>query len=123
MKAIKQKAKRKVSKVAKLISDFESRIDKGVAYLNRTNPKWYENIELNNLDLKSPFSCVLGQVFDDFWEKVNREGYIAQKGKMSVDLATERAFVLPTAKDGEYELLTRLWWLRIISLRSNLNLD
>lgn len=48
------------------------RVARGVAFLDRTQPGWWDRINLLTFDIRRPCACVLGQVFapaDDYgWE-------------------------------------------------------
>lgn len=124
MQATKTKPKkRKVSKVSLLIKEFSKRVDNGAKYLNRAKPGWYRNIELDQLNLADASVCVLGQVYTHFWDKVVEEGQEKERGMMTKEESIARGFLLDSAKDGEYELLTRLWWLKIVGLRNKLEIN
>jgi hypothetical protein len=41
-------------------------VRRGAALLDRERPGWENEINLLNLDLQSPRSCVLGQLYDEF---------------------------------------------------------
>lgn len=41
----------------------DERVERGVAFLDRTQPDWKDRVVVNTLTLSSPCDCVLGQVF------------------------------------------------------------
>lgn len=114
------KTKKKILTVSQLIKLFSHRIDNGVKYLNRNKPGWYNKIVLDDLDLKYGHTCIVGQVFGHFWNRVLDKEEKPERNKMAHAKAVERGFILEETKDNEYDLLTRLWWLRVVSLRNKL---
>jgi hypothetical protein len=53
--------------------DVSERVTRGVAFLDREVPDWRSRIVINDLDLSSTCSCVVGQVFGE--DAAQEEGY------------------------------------------------
>lgn len=84
---------------------FEDQIAKGVEYLDQDlGPSWFERIDLQQLEMEDCFRCVIGQLYSDFWKKLNFE------------LGDSLGF--STWTEGGYELLTQEWKARISQLRT-----
>lgn len=96
------------------------RVEKGAKFLDRNVPDWYNGrhkIDLECLDLSSPSSCVLGQVY-----KIN--GYSRGLVRLKLDDAQAMAYgfeaygvISRLTLDDEYALLTRHWRREIRSRR------
>lgn len=65
-------------------------VKRGVKLLNRRNPGWHEAIDLRDLDMDSPWCCVLGQLYHSFtlglmelkvWGKGTTYGFFPRKDK------------------------------------------
>lgn len=84
------------------MSKYDAAIDKGIALLDERVPTWCTKMQLDHLDLKSPDSCVLGQVYGSFGQGWDALGF---------DFPGEYGF---DADDGmSYDGLTRRWKQRI----------
>ena len=44
----------------------QERVAKGVALLDEVKPGWASKVVVNRLNLESPLSCILGQVYGNF---------------------------------------------------------
>ncbi|UJQ86919.1 hypothetical protein SEA_TREAT_84 [Streptomyces phage Treat] len=58
--------------------DYSNEVAKGIKVLDQQVPNWRQKIDVENLDLGSCSICVLGQVFGDYndgIEKLNVDGY------------------------------------------------
>lgn len=104
----KVKAFRNLKKLVKL---YSLRIEAGVRYLDRKfgRSKWLRRIDESALELDNAHMCITGQLFGHFWQWAH-EGNNEQK-------AEGLGFYIEDVKDGEYELLTRLWFLKITELK------
>lgn len=47
------------------LKENKERVDAGAAWLDATNPSWYQIIDVERLDLQSVCGCVLGQLVKD----------------------------------------------------------
>lgn len=60
------------------MANFTSKVNAGIALLDREQPGWRTKIDLDKLDLASCSVCVLGQIFGDYdegIEQLNINGY------------------------------------------------
>lgn len=90
---------------------IEERIDAGIELLDENIPNWRERIDLTQLDLRSTYHCVLGEVFA---EEFDPERYVSP-----FDWGMEVLNVYEPAKFGfdidglTYEDLTERWKVRL----------
>ena len=82
---------------------FEHEIEKGIAWLDEVSPGWEGEIDLAQLDIMSPYKCILGQLF--LWE--------GSRYDPSPPGMTDYGFLLPwrTGVDCQqgYSILTEEW--------------
>jgi hypothetical protein len=55
------------------VDDIYKTVDKGIDYLNKTIPRWYEKINLDIFDINHWQKCPLGQIYGDYaigWKKL-----------------------------------------------------
>lgn len=114
-----------------IVRSLNSRITAGVAYLDRTQGrnKWMSKIDERKLDLEDQKTCVLGQVFEDFWKKINANdpdrsyGTVQRKRGLSIKMASSLGFYLYNEEQDTigYDILTRLWFIRVSLLRIELD--
>lgn len=87
-----------------------SSIRKGAALLDQAYPEWYKAIDLDELDLESTASCVLGQLATDLALQ-GSSPYAAMAERLGFapfgDEAEEYGFI--DATDSDYPGLTRKW--------------
>jgi len=96
------------------------RIRIGMKYLDKALPGWEWKINLDFLDLNSGSSCVLGQAYGNFWDKVLQSDEENNGEKMSERAAENKGFILSgylSDTDWGYDVLTRLWSKKIKELR------
>lgn len=55
-----------------MTTKLKERVKKGIEFLNNEIPKWKEEIEVDMLDLGSCRRCILGQIFDDYEEGLDK---------------------------------------------------
>lgn len=88
------------------------RIQAGVDLLDRTKPGWHDEIDLDELNLRSPGNCVLGQLFNDF---DNGRDTL----RLSEDGAKRHGFICAYTDGGcECPALTPRWRERIETRRA-----
>jgi hypothetical protein len=53
-----------------------SRVQKGIKFLNKTNPGWHKKVKLKNLDMFDDANCILGQLYGGlpFYEAIEKVG-------------------------------------------------
>lgn len=96
------------------------RIRLGMKYLDRVLPGWEWKIDTELLDLNSGTSCILGQAYGNFWNKVLEYGESPDGEKMSEQAAENKGFILSgylSDTDWGYDVLTRLWVKKVKELR------
>ncbi len=95
---------------------YNKRIDAGIKWLNKFAKGWIAKIDLKNLDLNDRNACVLGFVFEDFWNQVYSDSDpYCKNEKMSFEKSISLGFAAEE-KDG-YDLLTHLWFCKIVNLK------
>lgn len=85
------------------MSGYEARVARGIALLDECGPKdWRSKIDLDTLDIASPWRCVLGQLYGSFgW------GLGALSGAFSCRLAAHYGFTGDTRVHMDH--LTGAW--------------
>ena len=132
----KKAAKAKYPKKAKeLIALLNLRVDAGVRYLDKKMGRdaWLDKIDERQLDLGDSHACVCGQLFESFWSHVYDE---AGKQRSTTTAAEEEILVAKHAVKygfyledelynivGGYDMLTRLWFIRVSMLRMERGMD
>ena len=108
-----------MNKDLKLIVDLQKRVELGIKYLNKNVKGWLKKIDLGQLNLSSRESCVLGQSFGDFWDKVVDEDEKPGKKQLSFEQARKYGFILNEHENsnGWYDYLTRVWYVEIFKLK------
>jgi len=108
-----------MNKDLKLVLDLQKRVKEGIGYLNYNKKGWLNKIDLEILNLQSEHSCVLGQTFDGFWNKVIEAMEKPQKNKLTFDQAVKYGFALSNEDNinGWYDYLTRVWYVEIFKLK------
>lgn len=109
----------------KYVKIYSKRIKAGIRYLNRVKPGWYNHINLETLDLHDSYNCILGQAFQDYWNKVREEdAFEWDKSKITQSKAQSLGFLLDSKFGDDYEnghpygydLLTKVWYSHILLL-------
>jgi hypothetical protein len=75
-----------------------SRVLRGAMVLDEHAPGWHQRIDLEKLDISSPFRCVLGQVFGHYIE-----------GLVSLNMGASQPFGFAATAYDENPALTGLW--------------
>lgn len=75
----------------------------GIAFLNVMKPNWLKKIDLKKLYLGESTTCVIGEVFGDYFE-----------GKIELDLTDEKAdtlgfYIDENGNEENYSKLTSTW--------------
>lgn len=87
------------------------RVSAGAKWLDEHHPGWVDKIDLESLDLNDCAECVLGQLFGDFHEAVERFDM--------VDLGYSRGFsCLVLSSNTRYHALTAEWRRLILERRA-----
>ena len=103
--------------------DYQEQIKMGMDVLDKVQPEWVEDIDLERLDIGSDFSCVLGQLYGTYASGVrNILGLTIEECIVSGrprEWSIEHGFFSP-ACDGDKDELTREWKDAIIEERRKL---
>lgn len=92
--------------------DLTNRVDAGIAFLNVAKPGWEKKIDLDEFDLQNPWTCVLGEVYGNYFD--GRE----KIGMDENDTApTYLGFCLGKGRKKQYSLLTKIWKEKVENLR------
>lgn len=112
------------------MSTLAERVQLGTIFLDDVRPGWAGQINLNELELANPASCVIGQVFDDpnatysawmrgSWEAhdwLEAKGLLTDNDNVPVLLGFERLGVFDYESSTEtYEDLQAAWTEVILS--------
>lgn len=92
---------------------------RGAQLLDKKRPNWYNEIDLEKLDIKSIDNCVLGQLYDYFVTGLDELGVDYSNASESLhgfDIHLESSH--QTGQDVAYEQL-RLAWIEEIKKRLN----
>ena len=113
-----------VKEIKVIRKDYTSRINEGIAWLDLNNPSWLKKINVELLNLQGTSTCILGQAYKDFWES---ESNAAVSGGLSVAGSNRLAFSLigevDDDGDSKYDILTMLWYEKLVRLRKQRGLD
>ena len=93
---------------------LKKRINLGVRWLNKEQPNWLKKIDIELLDFRIWNECICGQIFGNFWKKIEGIRETHRKGKISFSQAEKYGFV---GSDNKNNLLTELWVEKIKELR------
>ena len=111
--------------INKKIALYQSRIEKGIKWLDKNEPGWFKKINLKTLDLSDGKKCIVGQTFKGFFTKVAEKWETPEVDQISFSKATQLGFALlvTTSLSNEqqneddhnhnYDLLTALWYSRL----------
>jgi len=99
------------------MTDLNTRIERGAAFLDGREPGWWQRIDLETLDLDESCRCVLGQLATDLgdpergvWPRVCDQFGVRATGWDNDDNGRARDIDLGFITDGEYvEELTAAW--------------
>lgn len=91
----------------KLIGNYEKRVDKGIAWLDKNKPGWVDIIDLKMLDVGHKRVCITGQLFGDYFSK------FLDKGIMTPDQAIKHGFNESLLVARNFDLLTAVWYYKI----------
>lgn len=96
---------------------FEKEIEKGVEFLNKVYPDWFNKIDLEKLNIEIPSLCILGQLYGN--------SYVAQ---IILDMSDENSdkmgFSVPFVSyydekfDEKWDTLTKEWVNKIVELKN-----
>lgn len=59
-------------KLSRLATIIKSRVARGAKFLDKIEPGWYNKIDVSKFDIEDGCDCILGQVYGDFWNAVER---------------------------------------------------
>lgn len=84
-------------------------VARGVRWLDKEHPAWYNNVDLRSLDMEAGGHCILGQCFGEFWAALDKF-----KKPGDNKWAARHGFNVPGADvdrvpNGAYEYLGLLW--------------
>jgi hypothetical protein len=99
---------------------YQKRIDAGIRWLNRAMPDWHQLIDLDRLKMDDASTCMVGQTFENFWNKfLGPDGDsvgIALSPRMSFDKAIQLGFAEQT-RGQNYDFLTLMWAWNVTRIR------
>lgn len=90
---------------------YEAEISRGIRFLDRKRPAWLKQISLKHLAMNSPFDCILGQLWSEYYRAANKFGWTDYwKTGYKYGFATRPSMT-------GYRVLTQAWKRRITQLR------
>ncbi len=108
-----------MASLKKVTDKYFKRIDKGIEWLddNIGRKQWLKKVDWRILDLSNSETCMLGQAFGDFWNKVRNDDDNDSK-KMSQKKSSTLGFLLDKNRmeDESYDLLSRCWIIKLMKL-------
>lgn len=91
----------------KYIKSLEKKVDAGIKFLDKNEKGWIKKIDLRVLDLSSPAVCVLGQLFNYYFEGLSKK-------KLTEKESVKYGFNLPAGKKYDYyDVLTHIWFYKL----------
>ena len=78
---------------------FDAEIARGAAYLDERTPDWRERIDLGRLILNDPHSCIIGQVYGNYYGHLN----------MAISDSDRHGFSAEDLSDEAWDQLTMEW--------------
>ena len=81
---------------------IKTRVKAGIAFLDAVKPNWKKKIDLDKLDLFSPYTCVIGEVYG---------GYFKGMKKLEIEWHSDSATALGFYEGSvmNYPSLTKVW--------------
>jgi hypothetical protein len=101
----------------KQVDAYEKRVDAGIRWLNKNKPGWVASIDTRTLNLESAGVCVLGQLFNGFWQDVQDVSDTTTGRLLSRPKAVKLGFAEDEAEKEDYDLLTFIWAHKIRALK------
>lgn len=92
---------------------YTEQIERGVEWLNENYPGWVNKIDLKQLEMVNCFSCVLGQLYRDFFDAPTEVSGFNIDAKYGFNISTEEHW-------DNYDILTQEWKDKIVELRSKI---
>jgi hypothetical protein len=92
------------------ISSVESRVAKGVVWLDANVYDWRDRVSLEEFDIKNECQCVLGQVFGNFFEPMNIE-ILSEEEAVAFGFDAEPGPYLDTEADW---IVLQAEWTRVL---------
>lgn len=124
------------------ILTIKQRVQRGAEYLDAYVPDWVERIDLDELRMQMPCSCVLGQLVGDYdevacqpWSKQEHVDWINKQRRfervgipavLTYPQAAARGFHLPESQmqnDNTWDRLTAEWRRVILERRGSAQAD
>ena len=87
---------------------------RGAAYLDNRRPGWHNEIDVDNLDLRSLDACVLGQLYGDWGAGQDALEEFRWNGEAQIEYGFEVAAPHSTPR---YAALTEAWRVEILRRR------
>lgn len=101
--------------------ELRDNVDRGIEYLNKTEPYWFHKIDLEKLDIDSCMDCVVGQVFGNYIEyfpfgQTQEWGFIGYCDFELEDRGVDTSISIEVAASG-VEKLNEIWKEKIKELQ------
>jgi hypothetical protein len=96
------------------LEGINKRIDAGIEWQDEVHPSWLDEVNLDNLRMSSPYSCLIGQTRMNYFEFI-------RLGHATGEEMEARGLALPDSYDDNFswDMLTEAWRERIETLRAD----
>lgn len=93
------------------LTTIQTRINRGVRWLDKKlgRKNWAKKIDLENLNLISNSTCVIGEIFGNYDKLCEIDRKVWEKDE-------EYGFNRVEGDDGDFKLLTKMWFATLIKL-------
>lgn len=96
------------------VSELQSLVARGAAFLDDAEPDWFYKVFLDDLDMGRCAQCILGQIYGDFAHGMVRLGIGAARVHMfGFDLPPDSVALDKVGLFKTYDQLAALWVLEI----------
>ena len=93
-----------------MMQTIDERVAKGAAWLDEEHPGWRENIDPEILDMTSCLSCILGQVYENYWWSPITKRWTDADDRKAAAMGFNIDFNLTGDEvEAEFKLLTESW--------------
>lgn len=91
------------------------RVKAGIAFLNSIYPGWVKKIKLKNLDLSDKNTCVIGELYDDYFDGISEMGITDNGAARALGFQVNQEE--PEDTGISFDALTKVWVKEIRKLK------
>lgn len=104
---------------------YAEEVQAGAALLDEKAPRWFDHVELDDLNLGDIFGCVLGQVYGDYFSGVEAiiPTEVNEYGEVATVDTGQFGFMAPITEEPDIDWVEHLdhHWRRVITERRTPN--